>query len=325
MDVSARAEQIAVPALHVSGWYDTYLEGSVAGFELLRESSSARDAQYLLAGPWVHIPWGDRVGEVALGEDALRGTDELLVRWFDHWLKDAGTWHDEPRVWHFALGTNEWCPSESCQGEAERVMYLRSGGRAESRKGDGALADDAPGKEPADWFVYDPEVPVTSPAGAGDQSAVEMGNNVLVYTGPALAEALHVFGRPRLEVFVATSAECADVTAKLVRVTAAGRAEFVCMGVARSASLFGDAYEADAAQLWEFTLEPTSCVFAAGERVRLEIAGGAFPLYDRNPGVRGVKASAASRWNWARSTHRVFHEAGRASLLRLPVTEVHTA
>jgi len=322
MDVSARAEKIAVPALHVSGWYDTYLEGSVAGFELLRERSSARDGQYLLAGPWVHIPWGDRVGEMQLGAAALMDTDVLLLRWFDHWLKDAGTWDDEPRVRHFALGTNEWCASDACEGETENTLYLRSGGRAESRKGDGGLADVAVADEPADWFVYDPEVPVASPSGAGDQSAVEMGNNVLVYTSAPLDQPLHVFGRPRVEVFVATSAACADVTAKLVRVTAAGRAEFVSMGVARSSWLFGEAYAADEARLWEFALEPTSCVFAAGERVRLEIAGCVFPLYERNPGVRGVKASEASRWNWTRSTHRVFHDAERASLLRLPVTEV---
>jgi putative CocE/NonD family hydrolase len=316
MDVSARAETIAVPALHVSGWYDTYLEGSVAGFELLRERSAARDGQYLLAGPWVHIPWG---------EPALLDTDGLLLRWFDHWLKDAGTWNGEPRVRHFALGANAWCASEACVGEAEMALYLRSGGRAESRKGDGVLAEEAAVDEPADWFVYDPEVPVLSPGGAGDQSAVEMGNNVLVYTGPVLTEAVHVLGRPQVVVWVATSADCADVTAKLVRVTAEGRAELVCMGVARSSWLFGDAYAADTAQRWEFTLEPTSCVFAAGERVRLEIAGCAFPLYDRNPGVRGVKASEASRWNWARSTHRVFHDAERASVLRLPVTEVREA
>jgi putative CocE/NonD family hydrolase len=321
MDVSARAETIAVPALHVSGWYDTYLEGSVAGFELLRERAAAKEAQYLLAGPWVHIPWGDRVGEMQLGEAALMDTDALLLRWFDHWLKDAGTWAEEPRVRHFALGANAWCASDGCEGDALKTMYLRSGGRAESRKGDGALMDVAPVDEPADWFVVDPEVPVASPTGAGDQSAVEMGNNVLVYTSAVLEATVHVLGRPRMRVWVGTSADCADVTAKLVRVTAAGRAEFVCMGIARSTFLFGDAYVADTAQCWEFALEPTSCVFAAGERVRLEIAGCAFPLYDRNPSRKDVKARAMSPWNWARSTHRVFHDAERASLLRLPVME----
>jgi predicted acyl esterase len=71
---------------------------------------------------------------------------------------------------------------------------------------------------------------------------------------------------------------------------------------------------------WEFMLEPTSCVFAKGERVRLEIAGCAFPLYDRNPS-NATKPSEMSPWNWERSTHRVFHDSEHGSALYLPVLE----
>ena len=330
MDVSERAHRIDVPALHVSGWYDTYLEGSVRGYNLLRggaKSQRARDEQYLLAGPWVHIPWGDRVGEVSLGAEALMDTDVLLLRWFDHWLKDAGTFADEPRVRHFAMGANRWFGADDSSGEAERVLHLHSGGRAESRKGDGTLTSVAPHEEVPDVFVYDPEVPVAAPggiqamSGVFDQSGLELGNNLLVYTSEPLAEAMHVFGAPRVILYAMTSAGNADITAKLVRVTASGRAEFCCIGIARSSYVFGARYEADEVQRWEFRLEPTSTVFAAGERVRLEIAGCAFPLYDRNPSS-AVKASEMSPWNWRRSTHTVFHDGERPSVLRLPVIEV---
>ena len=70
MDISKRIEQIRIPALHVSGWYDTYLRGSVGGFDAMRRDAGtahAREHQYLLAGPWVHIPWGDRIGTHRLG------------------------------------------------------------------------------------------------------------------------------------------------------------------------------------------------------------------------------------------------------------------
>jgi putative CocE/NonD family hydrolase len=185
------------------------------------------------------------------------------------------------------------------------------------------LANEAAGgAEPADVFVYDPEVPVLSPAAGTDQSGVEMGNNLLVYTSGPLLEAVHVFGRPTVALHVATSADSADVAVKLVRVTESGRAEFVCMGVARSAHLFGQAYAADEVRLWTFAMEPTSCVFAKGERIRLEVAGCAFPLYDRNPSKKAVKAREMSPWNWARSTHRVLHDAEHASALTLPVMEV---
>ncbi len=320
MDVSTRADQIDVPALHLSGWYDTYLEGSVLGFDLLRSkarSAHTRANQYLLAGPWVHIPWGDRVGDLQLGPDALLDTDALLLRWLDHWLKDAGTFAGEPCVRHFALGANRWFEAEKASGDHEVAMYLRSGGRAESRKGDGCLSTDAPQNEPPDIFVYDPEVPVAAPGGAVDQSAIELGNHLLVYTGAPLLAPLHIFGSPRVVIYAATSATHADITAKLVRVLPNGRAEFCCIGIARSTYLFGTDYKEDTVHRWEFTLEPTSYVFAAGDRVRLEIAGCAFPLYDRNPS-NATRPSHMSQWNWVRSTHMVFHDDARASALYLP-------
>ena len=67
LDISTRIDRIQIPALHIAGWFDTYLEGSIAGYLALRNdagSDFARDNQYLIAGPWVHIPWGDRVGDV---------------------------------------------------------------------------------------------------------------------------------------------------------------------------------------------------------------------------------------------------------------------
>ncbi|MES2391873.1 MAG: CocE/NonD family hydrolase [Acidobacteriota bacterium] len=330
MDVSQRAHHIDVPALHLSGWFDTYLEGSIQGFNLLRSearSAQAREHQYLVAGPWQHIPWGDRVGESDLGSAALLDTDALLLRWFDHWLKGSNTFTNEPRVRHFALGLNRWFDAYDVSGTTERALHLISGSHAESRKGDGRLST-AAAEGPPDVFVYDPEVPVLAPGGAQslngplDQSNLELGNNLLVYTSEPLASPVHVFGSPRVVLFASTSATHADFTAKLVRVLESGRAEFVCIGIARSTFLFADDYAPDNIHRWEFTLEPTSCVFAAGEQIRLEIAGCAFPLYDRNPS-NATRPSLMSPWNWQRSTHLVFHDATRPSALYLPEIEVH--
>jgi putative CocE/NonD family hydrolase len=331
IDISTRAHSIHVPALHVSGWYDTYLEGSIRGFDLLRRHAGtehARRHQYLIAGPWVHIPWSDRSGEAHFGSAAMLDTDALLLRWFDHWLKDAGTWADEPAVRHFALGSNQWRHADDWQAKTTRTLYLHSAGRAESRKGDGLLTHESPAPtsspEPADLFLYDPEVPVPAPggplafAGMFDQSAIEAGNNVLVYTSASLTAPLHVFGAPRVTLYVATSASSADVTAKLVKVTPAGRAEFICIGIARSSYLFTDKYQADVIHEWTFTLEPTSCVFAPGEHLRLEVAGCAFPLYDRNPG-NCTPPSEMTSFNWSRCTHILHHSAEHPSSVHLPV------
>ncbi len=326
MDLTETAEKILVPALHVSGWYDTYLEGSIHGFELLRQragSEHARQNQFLLAGPWIHIPRTDRAGDAHLGDEALLDTDRLLLRWFDHWLKDADTFAAEPRVRHFALGSNQWHEADAPRGKSETILYLHSHGRAESRNGDGSLSPFQAEQEPPDVFVYDPEVPVLAPGGPQalsgmfDQTAIESGNNLLVYTSEPLTESMHIFGAPRIVVYASTSAACADLTAKLVRLTA-GRAEFCCIGIARSTYLFGDIYRADQVHRWEFDIEPTSYVFAKGDSVRLEIAASAFPLYDRNPSTK-IKPSQMSQWDWQRSTHMIYHDAEHRSALHLPV------
>ncbi len=332
LDISTRMNRIQIPALHISGWYDTYLEGSIAGYVALRQCAGtafARENQYLLAGPWVHIPWGDRVGDANLGPAANFDTDGLLLRWFHHWLKDSGEFAGEPRVRYFALGANEWHEASEWPSEAPLVLYLHSEGRANSRKGDGRLTAAVPVQdEPRDVFVYDPEVPVPAPggpfalSGPADQAALEMGNNLLVYSSAPATVATHIFGQPRVTLYAATSAPHADLTAKLVRVTASGRAEFLSIGIARSSYLFRESgYAADAVHCWQFTLEPTSVAIAEGESLRLEVASSAFPLYDRNPSTQAAPQSA-DNWSWQRSTQQILHTPACPSAIHLPVKGV---
>jgi putative CocE/NonD family hydrolase len=331
LGVSRSIDRIHVPALHISGWYDVLLQGSIQGFQLLCESAAevhARTHQYLVAGPWIHIPWGDRMGAADFGSEALLDTDEILLRWFDHWLKDSEVFSDEPRIRYFVLGENRWRAANAWPSKASYALYLHSGGRANSRKGNGTLSDARPSHDyPCDIFVYDPEVPVAAPGGLGapsgqfDQSMIELGNNVLVYTSDPLESDLRIFGMPRVSLHCATSSAHTDFTAKLVRVRPNGAAEFICIGIARSSWLFADhEYAADSIHLWEFDLEPTACLFSQGDRIRLEIASSAFPLYDRNPGS-GAPSSRATSWDWQRSTQIVYHSPDRPSALYLPVTE----
>ena len=147
-----------------------------------------------------------------------------------------------------------------------------------------------------------------------------MGNNLLVYTSEPVANEMEVFGHPRIKLYAATSATSADFTAKLVRVTPAGRAEFLSIGIARSSWLFGSAgYAADRIHAWEFSLEPVSFALAQGERLRIEIASSAFPLYDRNPST-AVPPQHADNWNWARSTQQILHSIDCPSAIYLPLT-----
>jgi putative CocE/NonD family hydrolase len=332
LDVSRRLEKICVPALHISGWYDMFLRGSLDGFVALCKSAGsklAREHQYLLAGPWVHIPWGDRIGAADFGPNALIDTDTILLRWFDHWLKDSGTFEGEPHVRHFVLGENQWRKTEAFPTEAEYTLFLHSEGKANSRKGNGALSTVSPSAdEPHDIFIHDPDVPVIAPGGPTgavgqfDQAALELGNYLLVYSTEPLERPLWVFGIPRVVLYCSTSLGIADFTAKLVRARPNGVAEFICIGIARSSHVFARSkYVAEKIHRWTFSLEPTSCRFEKGDRIRLEIASSAFPLYDRNPGS-DVPSCRATSWDWRRSTQFVFHGRERPSALYLPASEV---
>ena len=328
LDVSKSIGRVAVPALHISGWYDMFLRGAIDGFLQLRRGAAnefARENQYLIAGPWQHIPWGDRIGATDFGPHALLDTDTILLRWFDHWLKDSAAFSAEAQIRHFVLGENQWDYADEFPTGQNHTLYLRSGGHANSRRGDGTLRLELPPlDEPSDVFVHDPEVPVQAPGGPGaqsgqfDQSTLELGNNVLVFTTEPLKEPLTVFGTPRVVLYAASSLANTDFTAKLVRVRPNGVAEFICMGIARSSWLFArERYYADKIHAWDFSLEPTSCRFSADESIRLEIASSAFPLYDRNPGS-DVASSEATSWDWRRSTQIVFHDRTRPSALYLP-------
>jgi putative CocE/NonD family hydrolase len=331
MDVSTALDKITVPALHISGWYDTYVQGSIEGFVALCNragSAFARQNQYLVAGPWLHIPWGDRIGAADFGEEALLDTDAILLRWFNHWLKVSGEFTLEPRIRHFVLGEHRWREATSFPDRANYALYLHSDGKANSRKGDGLLSrSPAQSEEFCDIFVYDPEVPVLAPGGIAalsgqfDQASLELGNNLLIYTTSPLTKSLRIFGAPRVVLYCATSSAHTDFTAKLVRVRPNGLAEFICMGIARSSWLFHETdYVANAVHHWEFNLEPTSCAFAIGEQVRLEVASSAFPLFDRNPGS-SVPSCRATSWDWQRSTQILYHDSRHPSALYLPGCE----
>ena len=330
-DISNRWEAVQVPALHLVGWHDLYLHGGIQLFESMgRHAGRARDAQYLVAGPWIHIPWGRHVGEVDLGPEAMADTDALLLRWFDHWLKDAGTFAREPRARLFAMGENRWHRLDAWPGGDGRsqAWHLRGGGRANGLRGDGSLSLEPPGPaEPRDTFVHDPDVPVVAPGGPTsaqgcfNQARVEQGNNLLVYTSAPLEARLHVCGTPRAILHLQSSLDHCDLVVKLVRVLPDGRALNVSIGAARSSALFAHPpHRADVPHAWHVEMESTSSVFAPGERLRVEVASSAFPLFDRNPGS-GMPSRLASPRDWLRARQQGLHDAAHPSRVELPLLE----
>src|SRR5262249_6048731 len=124
--IERRHANVAVPALHVAGWYDIFLEGSLRNYCGLRAhaaSERARQGQRLLVGPWIHTPWTRFVCGWDFGAEAASGIDRPQLRWFDHWLKgiDSGLLA-EPPVRVFVMGECRWRTSSAWPlPEAEAV------------------------------------------------------------------------------------------------------------------------------------------------------------------------------------------------------------
>lgn len=338
-----RYDTIGVPALHIGGWHDIFVTGTVENATRLRNEAAteaARERQHLVVGPWSHALYGDVIGSVEYGPAAALGAaalTELQLAWFDEHLLGRGA-TERPPVRYFLMGANTWHDASGWPVPAdERRLYLHSDGEANTLTGDGRLSDEPcrEGEEP-DTFLYDPADPVPTRggatllpgqmvsrwAGSHDQREVEQRGDVLVYTGEELAADLDVVGHVTATVTVATSAADTDVTAKLVDVHPDGRAMLVCDGIlvlsAREGLDRRVPVPSETPLSLTVQLGPTAMRFAAGHRVRLELSSSNFPRFARNPNTGG-RAADATPASLTVARQRVFHDAARPSYLSLPI------
>jgi len=163
-----RFDEIDLPVLHVSGWYDDVLIGTVLNFSGMvnhAPSERARRSQHLILGPWDHdVNTKRHLGDIDFGPQAIIDLDGQEIRWFDYWLKGAENGiSEELPVRLFVMGTNTWRDEREYPLARTRWThyYLHSGGTANSRFGDGVLSTDPPpNQEPVDTYLYDPARPV---------------------------------------------------------------------------------------------------------------------------------------------------------------------
>jgi len=335
-DIRSQHHRFQAPAFHLTGWYDTLLTGTLANFTGLRANAAtdtARRYQRLIVGPWTHArpsASSTKIGEVDFGPAAGFDSEELSVRWFDHWLKggDRSVVETAP-VRIFVMGENRWRDEQEWPLARARqtAYYLRSGGRANTLAGDGVLDLAAPGAaEPADTYVYDPANPVPTGASGGysrtpaDQRAVEQRDDVLVYTSAPLDRDLEVTGPLALTLWISSSARDTDFTGKLVDVFPDGTARALADGILRARYRNGTTRQAlltpgEPAEIG-IDLGATSNLFRAGHRIRLEVSSSNFPRFDRNPNTGGVFGEDAGV---RQAEQAILHDAAHPSRLILPV------
>lgn len=320
----SRLEEIEVPALHIGGWYDIFLAGTLRSFARLR-AAGAPD-QRLLVGPWAHYPWSTRIGDLRLGEDAA-GTGRVDEEQLRFLARHLGAGSDEPDaepVRVFVVFANEWRTSSAWPppGATEMPLYLSSGGSANGLGGDGRLVGEPQDGLP-DFYHYWGASPVPAagglaccvpglPGGCVDHTAIEQLPQVLVYTGAPLERDATLAGPVEAELFVATTAPAADYTVRLCVVDEAGSWN-LAEGVARVAASTEPA-------LVRVSLTAVAARIGAGRRLRLEVSSGSFPTYDVNPQT-GARPEDASPAELRGALHAVFHDRERPSRVVVTVAE----
>ncbi len=297
-----------VPMLHVGGWYDQMLMGTLAGHRAAERAGAAEQALYI--GPWTHQPWGRRTGAADFGPDAVSPIDPAQIAWFDRHLKDrAGPVFGGLTL--FDLGARVWRRYAAWPTTRMWHLFLGSDGRAASASC-GTLSQRQP-PPGADRIVHDPWRPApvmgghgSAPAGMQDRAAVDDRADVAVYdTGP-LTQPVFLCGAVSASLELDADQPSFDIDAVLSMLTPDGRAWTLTQGHARL-----DA----AAGVTALPMRAVCVTVPAGHALRLSLAGAAFPAYAMNPGT-GAPAS-----DFVTAEERVITIAVRhgASRLMLPV------
>ncbi|MDE0169961.1 MAG: CocE/NonD family hydrolase [bacterium] len=329
--------RIDVPALHVAGWYDVFLTGTIKNFVGLSGSGRderTRQSQKLVVGPWAHMPWTP-VSRLGSEGPSTPEIDSWLVRWFDQTLKGRETGVLDSRVTAFTLDGGRrdfdaWPPPQVVPED----WFIHSQGRANSKFGDGTLDRTPPGDEPPDLYIHEPGVPIPSmgghsccfdtitPMGPANQHAAEVSRMILVYTSEPLAEDIELIGDVEVTLYAATTATDTDFTARLCVVDESGKSVNLQEGIlrARYRESLASPKLLTPGKVYEFKIDlgPVGARVGAGSRLRLDIASSDFPQWDRNLNT-GAKPLTEGPLGAVPATQTVLHNRAHPTRVSLPM------
>lgn len=324
---------IDLPALTVTGWFDADQSGALHYWRGMRAHSPARDRQYLIIGPWQHVPtiYGNsplKLGELTFGPESVMDANATDLRWFESCLKETGP-YPAPRAHLYLTGLNQWrdFPEYPPAESAPRRLYLHSGGRANTATGDGTLDWNPPtGPEPGDRYTYDPAQPLAIAEvqeDGADQRRWEQRQDVLVYSTAPFQDTVSVVGGVSLEFYATSDAQDTDFMAKIMDVLPDGRALKLgakTVGVIRAR--FRNGYEREElltpgkTERFRIDLFDLGHVFLPGHRIRIDLSSSASPAVAPNPNTGNPVASDTGS---VVAHQTIYHDRAHPSALIVPV------
>jgi putative CocE/NonD family hydrolase len=265
---------VTVPTLLIGGWRDVFLDQTLEQYAAL----SAHNPEIgLTVGPWTHLDTAVKAAKVA---------DAEALAWFDCHLGKTGARRDS-KVRVYVTGAGEWRNLPSWPPETvDWTLYPSADGSLPETRAEGS------GESRLVEFHYDPADPTPaagghhmSPgAGSVDNRELEARADVITFTSAPLPADVEVFGPARLHLVLPGHHAGSGVFVRVCDVDTRGRSWNISETFRRS-----DSATAATDGVAELDLETSPCAhrFRAGHRIRLQVSGGAYPRYDRNPDAAG--------------------------------------
>ncbi|WP_435644597.1 CocE/NonD family hydrolase [Streptomyces sp. H49] len=262
-------EKVDIPILLITGWQDIFRGQSHLQYQRLRQRGT--DVA-LSVGPWTHLQ--------AAGNAMMHNE---MLQWFDTKYGRLDVPARQAAVHLEVTGGGGWRWFASWP-PATRTLTLHP--NASGRLG----TEPAAGER---TFVYSPDDPTPS-VGGNDFAAggykrddrLAARSDVLTFDSDPMAADTEVMGVPVATIDDRTEHADADLFVRISDVAPNGHSTNVTDGYLRLR-------EASGATTIE--LDAVAHRFATGHRIRLIVAGGAFPLYAINPGTGENPTTATVR------------------------------
>jgi hypothetical protein len=358
LDKTMAQQPLKVPTMWIQGlWDQEDMWGAIHSYLAMEPKDTANTMNYLVMGPWRHSGVnyeGSSLGPLKLnGDTALQFRRDILKPFFDQYLKDGAAKADTPPVLIYNTGENHWVRFQSwptvcdsgCAAKS-KPLYLTAGF---------GLSFNAPGEKNStaisayDEYISDPSKPVPylpRPVSfanhdawktwlLSDQRSVDGRTDVLTYFTPPLKEALRVSGAPVVNLVASTSGTDSDWVVKLIDVypddvpsdpEMGGYELSISMDIFRgryhSSFEKAEAIPSNTPLPFKFALPTVNHVFLPGHRMMVQVQSSWFPLYDRNPQTFVPNIFFAKPVDYVKATQHVYHAAGNASYIDLPVVPV---
>ncbi|HEX5234380.1 MAG TPA: CocE/NonD family hydrolase [Silvibacterium sp.] len=351
LDKAVAPLPLTVPTMWLQGlWDQEDMWGAIHAYAADEPKDKANNMNYLVMGPWRHSQVnyeGFSLGPLRWkGDTDLQFRRDVLLPFFNQYLKDGAPKADTPPVLIYNTGENHWDRLKawplSCDAGCannSQAMYLTAGG---------GLSFHAPEEAGAkfDEYVSDPAKPVPytpRPVFTGDEEAwrtwlvhdqrfVEDRTDVLTYETEPLTEGLRVSGAPMVNLYASTSGTDSDWVVKIIdvypetypSVPTMGGYELpisldIFRGRYRTSFEHAEAVTPNQPLLYRFALPTVNHVFLPGHRIMVQVQSSLYPLYDRNPQKFVPNIFDAKASDYQAATQRVWHTAGDASFIDMPV------